>query len=168
MSPTQNPSEEPTRQVRRPAPQQTDPAATMPMPPEPENIDELLADSLKAQSEQDFTWKEPEKKPRWWQRAEAEQGTGVGAEAGDSGGALSTAQHSAPMTAPASSSSQKSGPRLGQLVFAAMCLILALWTVMTVLFGVFLDPLVVALGVCTLGGVALVVGGLLPRSGQRI
>lgn len=158
MSPTQNPSEEPTREVRRDAPHETRPTAAMPMPPEPENIDELLAQSLRAQSEEDFTWKEPEKKPRWWQRAEAQHAD-----------ALSASPRPEPMaTQPTSSPAPKSGPRLGQLVFAAMCLVLALWTVMTVLFGVFLDPLVVALGVCTLGGVALVVGGLLPRSGQRI
>ncbi len=149
MSPAQQPSpEEPTRPVRR----ETDPTAAF--PPEPENIDELLAESLKAQSEQDFTWKEPERRLRWWQRAEVQQST-----AGPS--SLTT-------TAAPSAAAESSGPKLGQLVFAAICLILALWTVMTVLFGVFLDPILLALGICTLAGLALVVSGLRPRPGRRI
>lgn len=143
------PPEEPTRPVHR----ETDP--TTAFPPEPENIDELLAESLRAQSEEDFTWKEPERRPRWWQRAEVQQASPAGRSV--------TAEPS-----PAAGGAERSGPRLGQLVFAAICMILALWTVMTVLFGVFLDPVVLALGICTLAGLALVLGGLRPRPGQRI
>lgn len=148
MNPAQQPSgEKPTRPVHR----ETNPTAAF--PPEPENIDELLAESLKAQSEKDFTWKEPERRPRWWQRAEVQQAPPTGQV------------NTTPAAYPAP---ERTGPRLGQLVFGAICLILALWTAMTVLFGAFLDPIILALGVCTLAGLALVVGGLRPKPGRRI
>lgn len=111
---------------------------------EPDDVDALLAESLKAQSEKDFTWKEPERKPRWFERAEM--------------------QNPPAATSPAPRAvARDTEPRFGQMVFGAICLILAFWCLMTVLFGFFIDPVIVALGICTLAGLAFVAAGLRPR-----
>lgn len=118
-------------------------------PQEPEDVDALLAESLRAESEADFTWKEPERRPRWWQRAEMQQPSAT----------------SAAMTTTAA---EPTGVRLGSLIFGAVCLILALWVLATVVFGLSVDPVVVALVICSLAGLTLVAAGLRPRPGQRI
>lgn len=131
---------------------------TIPLPPEPEDVDALLADSLRAQSEQEFTWKEPERRPRWYERAEMQQ-------------AASAESPSTPAAAaaPGKSPGRRRGrPRIGQAVFALICLMLALWVLAAVVLNVMIDPLMVALGICAVAGLALVVGGLRPRPGVRL
>lgn len=148
------PGETPTQPVHSPS------HPTTPIPPEPEDVDALLADSLKAQSERDFTWKEPERKPRWWERAELEEAPATGAS-----------QPSGPVAPAASSGSsraERSGPRFGQMLWGAICLVLALWVLAGVVLGVTIEPVLLALGLCTIAGVALVLAGLRPKPGHRI
>ncbi|GAB3850812.1 hypothetical protein [Nesterenkonia populi] len=129
---------------------------TRPMPPSgrpdvppPEDVDALLAESLRAQSEEDFTWKEPERKPRWWQRQEMHQA-------------------SAGSTTVRSSAGERKGVRLGSVIFGAVCLLLALWVLATVTLGLMIDPIVVGLVVCTAAGLSLVLAGLRPKPGTRL
>lgn len=130
---------------------------TTPLPAEPEDVDALLAESLKAQSEADFTWKEPQRKPRWWERAEA-QAPEATAVAPAPTGALA-AQHSA---------GDAQGIRLGSVVFALVALVLAGWVIASVVFGLSIDPLMVGLVICSLAGISLIGAGLRPKPGTRI
>lgn len=114
---------------------------------EPADVDALLAESLKAQSERDFTWKEPERRPRWWERAEA-------------AGAVSQVSKEAAPGKPAA--------RWGSVVFALISLILAGWVVATVAFGVTVSPLVVGLVICFAAGSCLIIAGLRPKPGTRL
>jgi hypothetical protein len=129
---------------------------TVPLPTEPEDVDALLAESLKAQSERDFTWKEPERKPRWWERAEASGESSDGVTPVASGGVA------------ARSSGGNSGVRIRSVVFALISLVLAGWVVASVAFGVTLDPLVVGLVICFMAGTSLIIAGLRPKPGTRI
>ncbi|WP_150461760.1 hypothetical protein [Nesterenkonia ebinurensis] len=130
---------------------------TTPLPPEPEDVDALLAESLKAQSEADFTWKEPERKPRWWERAEAQA---------PEPGAVSPAFTGE--VAAVSAAGDRQGIRLGSMVFALVALVLAGWVVASVAFGLSMDPLMVGLVICSLAGIALIAAGLRPKPGTRI
>lgn len=123
--------------------------------PEPEDVDALLAESLKAQSERDFTWKEPERKPRWWERAEVQETTG-GLQTRSGTGAEVT-----------SSARSEQGLRIGSAIFALVCLVLAAWVVASVVFNLSVNPLIVGLVVCSLAGLALITAGL-RRPGARI
>ncbi|RJN31685.1 hypothetical protein [Nesterenkonia natronophila] len=129
---------------------------TVPRPAEPEDVDALLAESLKAQSERDFTWKEPERRPRWWERAEA---------TGEASGGVTPAPSS---SRAAQSTGRKSEVRMRSVVFALISLVLAGWVVASVAFGVTLDPLVVGLVICFLAGTSLIIAGLRPKPGARI
>lgn len=133
-----------------------DPRAGQPTAPsEPDDIDALLAESLRAQSERDFTWKEPERSPRWWERAEASthsSGELKPSTGGDSAAASRGAR----------------GVRLGSVVFALVCLVLAGWVIGTVAFGLAVEPLVVGLVICSVAGLSLIIGGLRPKPGTRI
>lgn len=120
---------------------------------EPQDVDALLASSLSAQTEEDFAWKEPERRPRWWERAaqrEAAEHTHTG--------------HSA--ISPRSR--KRSGLRVGSAVLALVTLLLALWVIASVALGITVDPVVMALVVCVLAGTALVASGLRPKPGTRI
>ncbi|MGJ9425822.1 hypothetical protein ACHABX_08250 [Nesterenkonia halotolerans] len=141
---------------------------TRPLPPEPADVDELLAESLRAQSEKDFIWKEPERGPRWFERAEQEA-------------ALNSAPTEQTLSAPsrpadaigdhgsdATRYRRSSGPRVGGAVFAAIAVALALWVLATVVLGIYIDWLIIALGVCGLAGLAFVAAGLMPKPGSRI
>ncbi|GAA1146744.1 hypothetical protein [Nesterenkonia lutea] len=144
---------------------------TVPLPPEPEDVDELLAESLRAQDEQDFTWKEPDRGPRWFERAEQEAALGSGP--GLEGGALMPPAEQAAVPHPRGTGSsartgRATGPRITGAVYAAVAVALALWVLASVVLGVHIEPLVVALGVCSLAGLALVAAGLRPRPGHRI
>jgi hypothetical protein len=130
---------------------------TVPLPTEPEDVDALLAESLKAQSERDFTWKEPERKPRWWERAEASGESSSGEVTPAASGGVA-----------AQSSGGNSGVRMRSVVFALISLVLAGWVVASVAFGVTLDPLVVGLVICFLAGTSLIIAGLRPKPGTRI
>ena len=132
------------------------PAAHKQPLPSPD-VDALLSESLHAQSERDFTWKEPERKPRWIERAEVER-----TEAAPPEGAYS--RHLSPGSA---ARGRGSGVRFGQLVFAAICLLLALWVVLGVV-GFVIEPIVVALGLFALAGIALVAAGLRPARRRRL
>ncbi|MCH8562814.1 phage holin family protein [Nesterenkonia sp. LB17] len=147
---------------------------TTPLPPEPADVDELLAESLRAQSEQDFAWKEPERGPRWFERAEQEAALAGGTTTDpdqardaltrttrDPGGMVSGAERSP-------RSGHRQGPRIGGAVYAAVAIALALWVLASVVLGIHIEPLIVALGVCSLAGLALVGAGLRPKPGQRI
>lgn len=136
--------------VRPRAPQSADPA----------DVDELLSESLKAQSEQDFTWKEPERRPRWWERAET--------DAAQPSAAVSPRAASTVATPSRSSTDSRGGVRIGSVVFGLVALVLAAWVIVSVVFDVSIEPLVVGLIVCTLAGLALVAAGLRPKSGRRI
>lgn len=150
--------------------------------PEPADVDELLAESLRAQSEQDFTWKEPERRPRWFERAEAEAALAgePGAEAEHAHAGLAAGPTGRPpersrgvtgvasRAGSASGSDQRHGPRVGGAVYAAVAIALALWVLASVVLGIHIEPLIVALGVCSLAGLALVGAGLRPRPGHRI
>ncbi|GFZ78640.1 hypothetical protein [Nesterenkonia alkaliphila] len=131
---------------------------TTPLPPEPEDVDALLAESLKAQSEADFTWKEPERKPRWWERAEAQAPRSQAVSPGYSG----------EVAASSSPAGQGQGIRLGSVIFGLVALVLAGWVVASVVFGFSVDPLVVGLVICSLAGISLVAAGLRPKPGTRI
>lgn len=130
-------------------------------PPEPEDVDALLAGSLRAESERDFTWKEPARKPRWWERSE-----------------VATASAANPVEAPSSrvhttspgpgGSSSGSTPRIGQMLWGAICFVLALWVLAGVVLGVTIEPVLMALGLCTFAGIALVLAGLRPKPGRRV
>lgn len=124
-------------------------------PPEPHDVDALLAESLRAQSERDFTWKEPERKPRWWERAEAP----------DQSSSEVTTSASRDLAA---ASRGERGVRLGSVVFALVCLVLAGWVIGTIAFGVAVEPLVVGLVICSVAGLSLIIGGLRPKPGTRI
>lgn len=124
------------------------------------DVDALLSESLRAQSEQDFTWKEPERKPRWWERAEA--------DAAQPSPAMSPRAESAVAASPRASKDRRGGVRIGSVVFALVALVLAAWVIVSVVFDVSIEPLVVGLIVCTLAGLALVAAGLRPKSGRRI
>ncbi|MDZ5076521.1 phage holin family protein [Nesterenkonia sp. HG001] len=128
-------------------------------PPEPEDVDALLADSLKAQSEQEFAWREPERRPRWYERAEMERNS-----------TSTSASPGAGVAAPASHRSRRTGGRMrvGQFIVGAICLMLALWCLASLVLGVVFDPLLVALAVCAVAGLALVGAGLRPKPGTRI
>ncbi|GAA1820078.1 hypothetical protein [Nesterenkonia flava] len=143
---------DPTRPIHQPS------HPTTPLPPDPEDVDALLAESLKAQSEADFTWKEPERRPRWWERAQMQQ-------AGPAAAPANVTPSGSVVTSAYSASARASGPRLASAIFGAICLLLALWTLMSLLTGFTLDPMVLALGICTLAGLALVLAGL--SSGMR-
>lgn len=136
-------------------PRDTDP--TVPLPPEPEDVDALLSESLKAQSERDFTWKEPERKPRWWERAETLQSEPA-----------ADALASRPTGALAPTEREGRRVRLGSAIFALVALVLAGWVVASVALGVTIDPLVVGLVICSLAGIALIGAGLRPKPGTRI
>lgn len=120
----------------------------------PHEVDSLLAESLQTTAAEDFDWKEPERGPRWWERAEA-QGQVIGAPA--SGHAVS--RHP---------DEEAAGLRPGQLVFGTICFLLALWCLLGVVLGVTVDPLLVGLGICTLAGLILIAAGLRPRRGRRL
>lgn len=127
---------------------------TQPAPAEPADVDALLAGSLRAHSEEDFAWKEPTRRPRWYERAELQQ----------------HAESQAPASQESASTPvrRRVRTRTGQFVFGAVCLLLALWALIAVVFGVVLDPILVALGLCATAGAALVVVGLRPRPGRRL
>lgn len=133
------------------------PAPHRPLPTEPEDVNALLADSLKAQSEEDFTWKEPQRRPRWYERAEMQQATA----ATDSSVAEAT-------DGDRHSGSGRGPRRTGQFVLAMICLLLALWCLAALVLGIVVDPLVVALTACTMAGAALVIAGLRPKPGRRL
>lgn len=132
---------------------------TVPLPAEPADVDALLSESLKAQTERDFAWKEPERAPRWWERAEAQRHQEYGPEAAAPSftGQLAT-----------SSDSRGQGMRLGSVIFALICMALAAWVVASVAFGLSVDPLMVGLVLSSLAGLALIVAGLRPKPGTRI
>lgn len=134
---------------------------TVPLPPEPDDVDALLAESLKAQTERDFAWKEPERRPRWWERAEAQR---PDTHAGDA--AAMTPGLTGTMAV--SSSHRGQGMRLGSVIFALICLVLAAWVVASVAFGLSVDPLMVGLVLCSLAGLSLILAGLRPKPGTRI
>lgn len=143
------------------------------VPSEPADVDELLAESLRAQSEQDFTWKEPERRPRWFERAEQEaaRASGSGPDAPGPQDGLTVARGSGGVTTGTGSSTrstQHRGPRVGGAVYAAVAMALALWVLASVVLGIHIEPLIVALGVCSLAGLALVGAGLRPKPGHRI
>ncbi|WP_120004681.1 hypothetical protein [Nesterenkonia muleiensis] len=140
------------------APQDRQP--TVPLPPEPADVDALLSESLKAQTERDFTWKEPERKPRWWERAEAQQ------DAYAPGPAAVAPTFTGEMAAPSPRTRQ--GMRLSSVVFALVCLVLAAWVVASVAFGLSVDPLMVGLVICSLAGLSLIIAGIRPKPGTRI
>lgn len=126
--------------------------------PDPD-VDALLAESLKAQSPESFTWKEPERSPRWWQRAEMEQ--------------AQRQQEASAAVPPSSSAAAKrdhgsAGVRGSTVAFGLICLMLALWVIGTVIFGIHIEPILVALVVTTLGGLTLVAAGLRPKPGRRL
>lgn len=141
----------------RPTSQDRTTGATQPLPPE--EVDALLAESLKAQSERDFTWKEPERKPRWWERAD------------QTGAVEPPTSHqtvSAAPSKPPARDQQRQSVRVGSVIFGLVALVLAAWVVASVVFGVALDPLLIGLVVCTLAGLSLVAAGLRPKPGARI
>lgn len=133
---------------------------TAPLPTEPADVDALLSESLKAQTERDFTWKEPERKPRWWERAEAQQ------DAYAPGSSAMTPTFTGEMAAPSSRAGH--GMRLSSVVFALVCLVLAAWVVASVAFGLSVDPLMVGLVICSLAGLSLIIAGIRPKPGTRI
>lgn len=149
MTTPTGPADKSTESSRSPA------AHTQPLPSS--DVDALLSESLHAQSEQDFTWKEPERKPRWFERAEVERTEVAPPHGADS-------RHIAP--GPAARGGGR-GVRFGQLVFAAICLLLALWVLLGVVVGVVIEPIVVALGLFALAGISLVVAGLRPARRRR-
>jgi len=141
---------------------------TRPLPPEPADVDELLAESLRAQSEKDFIWKEPERGPRWFERAEQEA-------------ALSSAPTEQTLSAPSRTADaissygpnareyrRGSEPRVGGAVFAAIAVALALWVLASIVLGIYIDWLIIALGICGLAGLVFVAAGLMPKPGRRI
>ncbi|WP_010524237.1 hypothetical protein [Nesterenkonia sp. F] len=140
-----------------------DARTTMPLPREPEDVDSLLAETLRAESEEHFTWKEPERKPRWYERVEQQSPAAASASR-----TVSPTSSAAPAPIGAPTAASGGGPRIGQLLLGAACLLLALWCLAALVFGVVLDPLVVALGLCTLGGLALIIAGLRPRRRRRL
>lgn len=140
-----------------------DPRTTTPQPREPEDVDSLLAETLRAESEEHFTWKEPERKPRWFERVEQQSPAAASASR-----TVSPSSSAAPAPIGSSAASSGGGPRIGQLLLGAVCLMLALWCLAALVFGVVVDPLLMALGLCTLGGLALVVTGLRPRRRRRL
>lgn len=140
----------------------TPPTAPTAPPAEPEDVDALLADSLRAQSEQEFTWREPERRPRWYERAELGESAPTGAAGSPS-----------PADAVTASSASRAGRpgrrmRMGQFILGAICLLLALWCLTAVVLGVVINPLLVTLAVCAVAGLALVAAGLRPRPGARL
>lgn len=132
-----------------------------PDPQEPADVDALLAESLKAQSERDFTWKEPDRRPRWWERAEAETSSGISG---------TRSPETAPSQRGAGGSHLRSerAVRPGSIIFSFVALALAGWVVVSVVFGVTVDPIVLGLVVCALAGLALVAAGLRPKPGTRL
>lgn len=132
---------------------------TAPLPSEPADVDTLLSESLKAQSERDFSWKEPERAPRWWERAEAQRQQDHSTEA-------ATPSFSGQMAV--SSDPHGQGIRLGSVVFALICMALAAWVVASVVFGLSVDPLMVGLVLSSVAGLALIAAGLRPKPGTRI
>lgn len=133
------------------------PRSTAAHQPEPADVDALLSESLKAQSEQDFTWKEPERKPRWWERAEAQ-----------SPDAVAPRPSSEVKASNRCSTESQGGMRPGSIIFALAALALAAWVIVSVVFGVTVDPIVVGLVVSGLAGLALVAAGLRPKPGRRL
>lgn len=129
---------------------------SMPMPREPEDVDSLLAETLRAESEEHFTWKEPERRPRWYERVEQQ-----------SPAATAAAASTTVSTAGTGTGARRNGPHIRQLLVGVACLLLALWCLAALVLGVVLDPVVVLLGLCTLGGLALIVAGLAPRRRRR-
>lgn len=127
-------------------------------PPEPADVDALLSESLKAQSEQDFTWKEPERSPRWWERAEAQN-------PGSTQVSSPRAETQRPTRRAAKGTA---GVRIGSMIFALAALMLALWVIASVVFSITVEPVIVGLVVCTLAGLALVGAGLRPKPGTRV
>ncbi|WP_218222036.1 hypothetical protein [Nesterenkonia sp. Act20] len=142
---------------------------TRPLPPEPADVDELLAESLRAQSEKDFTWKEPERGPRWFERAEQEAALTSAGPAEQTLPAPSKATAATGGHGPDSARRRRaSGPRVGGAVFAAIAVALALWVLASVVLGIYIDWLIIALGVCGLAGLVFVAAGLMPKPGSRI
>lgn len=125
-------------------------------PHERHEVDSLLADSLQTTAAEDFDWKEPERGPRWWERAEA------------AGQLSSSSAETAQDTPRPSADEGHTGLRTGQLVFGTICLLLALWCLVGVIWGIFVDPLLVALGICVLCGLILLAAGLRPRRRLRL
>lgn len=154
MSDKTSPSND-TAEQNRHTHQHTVHQQTVPIPPEPEDVDALLAESLRAQSERDFTWKEPERKPRWWERVEGPE---------EAPGALSPTR----TTEVTASARDTRRLRLGSVVFALISLLLAGWVVASVVFGITVEPLVVGLVICSLAGMSLIIAGLRPKPGTRI
>lgn len=140
-------------------PEVSDTHPTRPMPHEPEDVDSLLAETLRAESEEDFAWKEPERRPRWYERLEQQSPAAAASTTAVSGVAPATGR---------GTGARRGGPRIGQLLLGVACLLLAVWCLAALVLGVVLDPLLVALGLCTLGGLALVVSGLRPRRRRRL
>lgn len=140
------------------APRTPNAQPTADLPPEPADVDALLAESLRAQSEQDFTWREPERSPRWWERAEA-QAPPIGSPLASQSGAPSSA---------ARPHRGRNRVRIGSAVFALAALLLAAWVIASVVFGVTVEPVVIGLIICTLAGLALVAAGLRPKPGARL
>lgn len=140
---------------------------TRPLPPEPADVDELLAESLRAQSEKDFIWKEPERGPRWFERAEQEAAL-TSARTEQTLPAASKTFDAAGHGAGPASHRRASGPRVGGAVFAAIAVALALWVLASVVLGIYIDWLIIALGVCGIAGLVFVAAGLMPKPGSRI
>ncbi|MBO0594192.1 hypothetical protein I2485_03110 [Nesterenkonia sp. E16_7] len=139
---------------------------TRPLPPEPADVDELLAESLRAQSERDFTWKEPERGPRWFERAEQEAALSAGTVPPTGTAAAPAAK--GPLAATSGGADSVRGPRISGAIYAAIAVALALWVLASIVLGIYIDWLIVALGVFALAGLALVATGLMPKPGSRL
>ncbi|GAA1167333.1 hypothetical protein [Nesterenkonia sandarakina] len=141
---------------------------TRPLPAEPADVDELLAESLRAQSERDFTWKEPERGPRWFERAEQQAALSAAAAASSHSVAVPEPQSPPAGRSGRAGSRSGGGPRIAGVIYAAIAMALALWVLASMVLGIYIDWLIVALGVFALAGLALVVTGLMPKPGTRL
>ncbi|GAA1104938.1 hypothetical protein [Nesterenkonia jeotgali] len=155
-------------------PERPDPEAgthpTRPLPAEPADVDELLAESLRAQSERDFTWKEPERGPRWFERAEQQAALSAATAAPSHSPAVPEAQSPPAGRGRSGRAGSRSGggPRIAGVIYATIAMALALWVLASMVLGIYIDWLIVALGVFALAGLALVVTGLMPKPGTRL
>ncbi|PRZ18412.1 hypothetical protein [Nesterenkonia sandarakina] len=141
---------------------------TRPLPAEPADVDELLAESLRAQSERDFTWKEPERGPRWFERAEQEAALSAGTAPSTGAAAVPAGKATLAGTSGGADARSGSGPRVSGVIYAAIAVALALWVLASTVLGIYIDWLIVALGVFALAGLALVATGLMPKPGSRL
>lgn len=137
-------------------------APAEPTPPT-EDVDALLASSLRARTEDDFTWREPERSPRWWERAEMRRAEMQRSEMGRTEDSEAADRNPVKRA----EADQQSGVRIGAVVWSLIAMTLAGWVIAAAGFGLALDPLVLLLVVCATAGILLVVSGLLPRSGRR-